>query len=474
MNLIDIKNLIAHGESHTLEFKKTTGQLKAACESICALLNAGGGMVIIGVTDDQRILGQEISDKTKREIGNEIAKIAPFPLVEIIYIALPSDDKYLIVLRAITDNTRKPYLYNGRAFVRIESDTLPMSREDLQHFTISNASHYHAWECQTQPHIMLKDLDEEEIIITIKEGVSNGRIPENYSTDDPKLALKRLNLIQDNKLTNAALVLFGKHPEIIFPQCLLRLARFRGINKAEFIDSKQITGNIFKLINAAMEFTSIYLPIASTFPPGSLQRKDVPLFPIVALREAIANAICHRDYSYHGGSVSLAIYDDRIEIWNYGLLPPGISVEHLKTLNQSVPRNRLIANVLYYHKIFESWGRGVQMILTECKQAGHPEPFYSQNAGGTVLTLPSSSLIGHTSSSQATLVDLSSAGLSIRQKEIIMLLSKHPFLSPNDLRSLMPSPLPERTLRDELNRLKVLGFVDMTGQTRARKWFIKT
>jgi ATP-dependent DNA helicase RecG len=110
----------------------------------------------------------------------------------------------------------------------------------------------------------------------------------------------------------------------------------RGTDKAEFIDNKQVNGNIFKLIKEAMAFSNTYLPVASTFSQKSIERIDTPLFPILALREAIANAICHRDYSYQGGRVSFAIFDDRIEVWSYGLFTPGVSIENLTGLNQSV------------------------------------------------------------------------------------------------------------------------------------------
>jgi ATP-dependent DNA helicase RecG len=144
-----------------------------------------------------------------------------------------------------------------------------------------------------------------------------------------------------------------------------------------------------------------------------------------------------------------------------------VSVENLKDLNESIPRNPRIANVLYYHRLFESWGRGVQMIISECTKAGHPEPFYSQEAGGTKLTLPSSGHIGSTS-------PIISEPLSARQEEIMRLLKTHNGLSPDELRQLMVTPITERTLRNELNRLKEQGLIDVLGQTRTRKWYAKT
>jgi ATP-dependent DNA helicase RecG len=467
VNLDDISNLVKRGETTTLEFKKSTANLKSACETICAFLNGDGGIVLIGVTDNGRLLGQEISDKTKREIGLELAKITPLPDVEIIYLTLPNTNTQIITFHVTTDSTKRPYLYDGRAYIRMESDTLPMPREYLQHLTMSNAQFSHRWEDQPQSNVSLDDLDIDEILTTINEGVLNGRIPEGYATQDPKRALQHLGLIANNQITHAAIILFGREPEKIFPQCLLRMARFRGIDKSEFIDNKQVYGNVFKLIRSALIFANTYLPIASVFPTGSIQREDIPLFPIVVLREATANAICHRDYSSPGGSISFAIYDDRLEIWNYGLLPPGISLTSITHLNQSIPRNRRIANVLYYHKLFESWGRGVQMIISECKKAGHPEPFYTQESGGTKLTLPSKQMIGST-----TMIHKPTEPhpLTKRQQEILDLFKGHEELSVEEIHQHLKHPPSERWIRDELSRLKEFGYINYSGKTRSRKW----
>lgn len=472
ISMEQLEKLVKQGESHTLEFKKSTGTLKSACETACAFLNGDGGTILIGITDDKHILGQDVSDKTKREIGNELAKITPVPSIEINYLPLSDSNKYVILLHVTTDSTKRPYMYDNRAFMRIESDTIPMPREYLNQLTLINGDGKYTWENQASSDVTLDDLDTKEIIATIKEGSINGRIPSSYMTDDPEIALQRLGLIENGKIINAAVILFGKAPERKFPQCILRLARFKGTDKSEFIDNKQITGNIFQLLNEAMAFANTYLPIASTFPKNNILRKDIPLFPLMALREAIANALCHRDYSYYGGSISFAIYDDRLEIWNYGSFPPGITLKNLKNLNCSIPRNRKIANVLYYHKIFESWGRGVHMIITECKKAGHPEPFYSQDSVGTTLTLPSHHLLGSTSP-QPIQSPISLEELSGRQIEIITILRNHKSLSPDGIRTLMKHPLPERTLRFELNRLEKLGFINSTGQTRTRKWHPK-
>ena len=111
------------------------------------------------------------------------------------------------------------------------------------------------------------------------------------------------------------------------PQCTLRVARFRGTDRTEFLDNRQFHGNAFTLLKAAERFLRETLPIAGRIEADRFERVDEPLYPTVAIREALANALCHRDYSIGGGSVGVAVYDDRLEITSSGSLHFGLTPE---------------------------------------------------------------------------------------------------------------------------------------------------
>ncbi|MCC2626149.1 MAG: putative transcriptional regulator [Burkholderiales bacterium] len=474
MNLEQISILATGGESDVVEFKKSTAGLKSACDTTSAFLNSNGGIVLFGVTDNGKIIWQEVSDKTKRDIGNELAKITPRADVEITYINMPDTNKYIIVFHVTTDSTKRPYLYDGKAFMRIQTNTIAMPREYQNELTLLHAEGALSWENAFAKNITIDNLDTKEILLTLKEGGLNGRIPNSYVTNDPWEGLQHLGLIEENKINNAGLVLFGKNPEKKYPQCVLAMARFRGINKSEFIDNKRVFGNIFVLLDRALSFLNMHLPIASTFPKGEILRKDTPFLPIVALREAIANALCHRDYSFNDGSVSLGIYDDRLEIWNYGLFPRGVSLNNLNELNKSIPRNPLIANVLYYHKICETWGRGIHMIIDECIKAGHPKPFYAQNSLGTLLTIPFKYSLGVASQVNApTTLEHNNKKLTKRQQEILHIISKIKEGSSAEILKHMENVnLTDRTLRRVLVELEQMGYIGRVGGTRGTIWKI--
>ncbi len=462
MDIKELQALVATGESSTLEFKRSTAKLKNAAESLCGFLNASGGVVLIGVTDDKTIIGQEVSDKTKREISRVLEKISPMPTIDVGYIALDDGNRMVIVLNAITDISKQPYFFDNQAYIRSESTTLPMPREHLQHMIISNAQHNDRWEKGIAEGVGIDDLDHNEILRTVREGVTNLRIPEEAMAYSIERMLRRFKLMDGDKLRNAAVVLFAKQPDEWFPQCLLKLARFKGVTRNEMMDSRQVYGHAFNLLNEALLFAQRHLPVESTFPNDKLERQDKPLFPVKVLREIFANAIAHRDYSMAGGSINFAIYDDRIEIWNNGSLMPGLDYSGLQFLHESVRRNPLIANIFYYRKLSEAWGRGIELIVQKCLEEGLPEPEFFERSGGFCVCLRSKTILQE--------IDLSSKPLSSRQAAILRAFEDSAEMTLGELTDLLGGSLSERTVRRDLSEMQKLGLIQLEGFGRGAKW----
>lgn len=128
-----------------------------------------------------------------------------------------------------------------------------------------------------------------------------------------------------------------------YPQCHLRLARFKGLTKTEFIDNRQAAGNVFELYRLAQQFLIEHIPVAGRIVPEQAERIDTPKYPPDAWREALVNALAHRDYAEASGSVDIALYDDRLEIASTGGLRFGLTVEELTRPHLSRPWNPLIA-----------------------------------------------------------------------------------------------------------------------------------
>ena len=216
------------------------------------------------------------------------------------------------------------------------------------------------WELFENPKLSLQDMDENEILKTVRLGIECGRLPENTG-NNLSIILEKFGLLVNGVLNNAAAVLFANRELIEYPQCLLRLARFKGTDKMVFMDNQRVQGNLFQLLDSAMTFIFKHLSLSGT--TEALEREEHLTIPYKAIREGIINSLCHRQFRTPGGSVGIAIYDDRVEIENPGTFPHGWDMERMKSEHCSEPRNPLIANVLYKRKLLENWGRGISLSL---------------------------------------------------------------------------------------------------------------
>ena len=462
ITLAELLKLIADskGEWEHIEFKKTTGELHGGMETLCGFLNGSGGKVLFGVTNAGKVQGQDVTGSTFQEVANAIRKLEPPAWIEQTRIPV-SGTKEVLTLETTT-HTDGPYTFDGRPYVRIGNTTSRMPQAEYQRRLLSRASAQHRWENQVAEGYSGSDLDVEEIDRAVRAAIYCGRLESQSS--DPFDALDRLQLRVDGQLLNAAVVLFGRRFMPYYPQCTVRLARFRGTDKSEFLDQRQLHGHAFQILDEAMHFVLRNIPISGHFEPGKLERQDVPLYPPLALREALVNAICHRDYTIAGGAIFVAIFDDRLEVTSLGLLPPGITVADLKRDHASRLRNPLIAGVFYRRGLIEQWGRGTQKIVTWCVAAGQPEPEFEEQAGAVVVRFRPS---GYHPPLRV------SHDLSERQRRILLTLSSRKEWTFPEIYESLDNPPSERTVRMELSELSGLGLVGSRGRGKFARWWLK-
>lgn len=459
----DIERIAAQGESETVEFKSSTGQLPRAGKSLCGFLNCRGGVLFFGVNPDGGIVGQIVSDRTLQDIAALLRGFEPQPTIAVQRVPLPGSPREILVLEAQTRADLVPFVFEGRAYERIGTTVSVMPQTRYQELLLNRTHSRHRWENQPADGYRIEDLDAEEILRTARLGISSGRMPEASETE-PAGILDRLGLRVDGLLLNAAVVAFGHRFLPSFPQCQLRMARFKGTDKTEFLDQSQIQGHGFQLLEEALLFLRRHLPVAGRVQPGIFERVDEPLFPLEALREALVNAFCHRDYSYPGGSVSIAIFDDCLEIWSDGSLPFGITIEDLTRDHLSRPRNPLIAEVFFRRGLVERWGRGTQKIVELCIQAGHPQPeFIEQNTALGIRFLPS----GYIAPLRV------SHDLTERQRQILQFLAGRISTPLRLIRTALENPPHDRTLQLELSHLKRLGLIESAGHGRGAFYRIR-
>ncbi len=381
MNRTKLTDLIKQGETDRAEFKSSLSDANRIVEVVASFANAKGGTLVVGVRG-KRILGVDVGKRTIESLVNKITDNtdpAIYPKIEI----LTTEGKTLLVV-PVREGETKPYLAFGRPFIRVGNVTKLMKRNEYE--TLLFKRQRVDFDEKVCEGALLKDIDGERLQWFLRKARAERNLDIDSKTGTEEI-LNRLRLMKDEELTNAAILLFGKEPQRFFLQAETRCARFKGLNVTEpFIDMKVIGGDLFSHVEETERFVLRNISKAAWIEPGKIERQEKWEYPPDAIREAITNAVCHRDYE-SSGSVQIRIFDDRIEIWNPGQLPESLTVEDLKKKHESKPRNRLIARCFFLVKFIEEWGTGTNKIVDWCLKQDLPEPLFEEAAGSFVVNL---------------------------------------------------------------------------------------
>lgn len=380
-----VSSLVKQGEGQELEFKRSTGELKEGMQTLCGFLNGAGGTVLFGIRPDGKIEGQETSDRTLREIAQTADRFEPPAHVAIQKVkAGPGRDVIAVTVESGLD--QRPFVFDGHPFERVSSTTRRMPQAIYERLLLDRGRSKMRWENQPADGVTLKDLDRGEILRTRELAIQQNRISPGTSRDIGEI-LDRLNLRVNGTLTQAALMLYGKHLLPDYPQCLLKMGRFRGTRvTGDIVDNRQEHMNAFAMVREGMEFLRRTMPLGARFPKGEIFREDRYPVPLEALREIFLNAVMHRDYSNPSGYVAIAVFDDHIEIISYGHLPNAVSVRSLSGEHQSHPVNPLIAGAFHRTGAVEIWGRGTNRVIEHCKRHGAAPPTFMERQGFVIVT----------------------------------------------------------------------------------------
>jgi len=456
----ELEAIVAGGEQTQVEFKGSTGQRSEAARTVCGMLNGTGGFVLFGVNDRGQVVGQEMGTHTLEQVVAELRRVEPrIPLEpETVSVA---DGRAAIAVR-VPGATGRTYTYDGRPYVRQGPTTAVMSQDEYRRRLLEEMHPSNRWELLRADGVGLDDLDAKEIVRTVDEAMRRGRMLDP-ATREPADLLRGLGLFRDGELVNAAVALFARPDRLLpsYPQCVIRLAKFRGATMAEFEDNRQYHGNVFELLATAQTFLRHHLPIASRIDPDQFERIDEPAFPPEALREALINALCHRDYQHGGGSVSVAIFDDRLEIASTGGLHFGLTPEDLQRPHASQPWNPLIASVLHRRGFIEQWGRGTLRIAELTESAGLARPEFEERTGDLVVRFRPTRYVAPRRVEH---------DLTPLQHEVLGIVGESTSISLAEIRSRLSTPVPERTLQHALRALRDFTLVELSGRGPGARW----
>lgn len=384
-NLKQLAALLRDGEGPTLESKRSTGELKEGMLTLCAFLNGSGGIVLFGVRPDGQPEGQQVSDQTLRDIAQALDRFEP-PVNLLVERLSVDKGREILILRVEGISDSIPFTFDGRPYERVGSTTRKMSQKTYEKLLLERGHAKRRWENLPAEGLALKDLDRKEILRTRELAIQQNRISPATSRDIGEI-LDRLGLRRNGVLTQAAQVLYGKQFISNYPQCLLKMGRFRGTEiTGPIVDNRQERMNAFAMVREGMAFLERTMPLGARFPEGKIFREDRFPVPLGALREILLNAVMHRDYSHYGGHVAIVVFDDKIEIQSYGRLPFGVTVEQLSRPHRSELRNPFIAEAFHRTGAVEVWGRGTNRVIAECRAHGIAPPSFEERAGWLVVT----------------------------------------------------------------------------------------
>lgn len=368
-----VENLNLGIETEMLEFKKSTGELKEAVQSICGILNKHQhGELYFGVKPDGTPIGQVVTEESLREVSQKIknfieSKIYP----EINKVVL--NGRHCIHVKF--EGNQVPYFAYGVARIRVADEDLAMSPEQITELLLSSGREGNRWE-SLMSNKTIDDVDEELLKKYTMQAHEVGRIAISYT--DKKSVLNQLELIEGDALLNAGKALFSD--DIVQD---VQMAIFATNERLTFNDIQRRHGPVLKLVDIAENYikSNIHWRVEFT---GELQRTEIPEIPMDAIREALLNSFCHKDYATCQSN-EVSIYKDRVEIYNPGTFPEGYEPrDFIDKAERPIRRNPKIARMLYYSKDIESFGTGLIRIAEACDAAGVRYEFEKLKSGFVV------------------------------------------------------------------------------------------
>lgn len=339
---------------------------------ICGFANAAGGSMYIGIDDKGHIKGIADAKKLTEDLPNKIRDI-----LGVLVDANIKNDEGKQYLEIITDGYPYPVNYKGIYYYRSGANNQELKGAALDKFLLKKQGL--RWDGTPEPYTQPKDLSNSAFEIFKARASETERFEENIQDDLPADILEKLNLISPNgNLKKAAILLFHPKPEKLFTGATTKIGFFRTDDDLAF--QVEVKGSLIEQADKVIDLLlTKYLKAQITY--EGLQRKESFPVPPAALREAVLNAIVHKDYS-SGIPIQISVYDDQLIIWNEGELPEDWTVAKLKVKHPSRPYNPDIAHAFFRIGLIESWGRGTIKILNEAKAAKIPAPVFRYDDSG--------------------------------------------------------------------------------------------
>lgn len=428
-------------EDELKEYKKSTSELNEGLISIGAMLNKEGhGKVFFGIKNNGDVVGQQISENTLRDISRKISESIKPTIYPSIY---ELSDMPGVIAVEFNGNDR-PYSVNGKFYIRSFDEDKQMDinelLKELNHIDKTNST----WE-KLDSDETIDDVDEDLLKNYIQKANECGRIKESYT--NAKEVMKKLGLYNGKNINNAGKILFSKNKPLV-----LQLAVFTSDEMLSYIDVNRVNGNLFELSKKGEEYIREHINYSAHI--DDLKRVEEPEIPLEAIREIVMNSFCHSSYDL---SINNKIYltPTRVVVFNPGQFPSGYTPNDFAYNGvNSVLRNPLITQILYYSNDIEAWGTGFKRVYKTCKEK-NIQSAYSMNNQGFSFTFFRKGIKDKSVSVEDMVYSIIASNPNITLSEIASLIKKTP-----------------RTVQNIINKLKDSGKIKRVGGNKNGYWSI--
>lgn len=341
---------------------------------ICGFANAQGGKICIGMNNIGEVVGIENAKRLMDDLPNKI--VANLGIICDINLLSENGRQFIEI---IVESYPNPVNYKGQYHYRSGSTKQELKGAALDKFLLQRQGK--TWDSVPVPKISVSELDDNAFSIFRKKAQYSGRVDDDVLKDSNLSLLENLDLIHDNYISRAGVLLFHPKPEKLFTGSFIKLGFFTTDDDLRFQD--EVHGNIFEQIEKTLDLLKTKYLKAEIRYEGASRIEEFP-FPPAAFREALLNAVAHKDYS-STTPIQISVYENKMMIWNQGQLPDNWTVDKLTVKHPSVPFNPKISNALFRSGYIEAWGRGTIKMRNECAEMNIPLPIYKDDFSGFIV-----------------------------------------------------------------------------------------
>lgn len=446
-----LQKRIAAGESETTAFVATIRSAQKIGRIICSMLNGAGGAIFCGVDDNGGIVGIKGADRARAlDLETSLkADISPLALFTVSCVDLGEASIFLI---EVPQGKDPPYVMEGGVWLRSDATTKSADIDTLRQLLKVQAETPIRWERRASPSMGEDDLDIDEVRATVRDAESK-RFKFLDPSDDRQV-LNQLGARDASGFTQGGDILFSRFPSQRHPQCRAQLIVYASDKVGDaFRDNRWFEGPIVRVCRELIAAVDAANPLRSDFSQDDVLRGDRSAYDMNAIREGLVNAFVHRDYAAYSGGLKVSLYPSRIEIWNSGRLPEGVTVSALRRQHESIPTNPDIAHVFYLRDMMEQVGRGTELIIRRSKELGAPTPTWKDASTGVTLTIYAS-----------TREPDRNTWLNPRQAKLLAETEDNEVFSLRTYQTLYAPDVTERQARRDLNELEKRGLVRQQGR----------